>query len=105
MVTPPFKWSIARWIGAGQENIGFLEVICMVVTRYEGGTAMYRGELTEFRECWVFDDGKKGTARINIRVETCDEAQRKKNRERVDAALAGMWKSVQMKRAAEAAGR
>lgn len=75
----------------------------MVVTRYEGGTAMYRGVQTEFREHWVFDAGKQGTARINIRVEECDEAQRKKNRERVDAALAEMWKSVQMKRKAEAA--
>lgn len=70
----------------------------VTVTRNEGGIAMYRGELTEFREHWVFEDDKKGTTRIYIREEPCTEEQRRKNRERLDAAVREMWKSVQMTR-------
>lgn len=75
----------------------------VTATRYEGGTAMMGGELTQFREHWVFAGDKGGTARIYIREEPCTEEQRRKNRERLDAAVREMWKSVQMKRAAEAA--
>lgn len=75
----------------------------VTVTKLEGGTAMMNGEMTEFRETWVFDAGQKGTARIYVREEPCSEEQRKKNRARLDAAVQAMWKSVQMKRT-EAAG-
>lgn len=70
----------------------------VTVTKYEGGTAMMHGKPTEFREHWVFDAGKQGTATIYIREEPCTEEQRRKNRERLDAAVREMWKSVQMKR-------
>ena len=76
-------------------GIGWNEVICVVVTKHEGGQAMVRGKLETFREHWVFEDEKQGTARIYVRVEPCSEEQRKKNRERVDAAVREMWKSVQ----------
>ena len=76
----------------------------VTVTKMEGGTAVHQGEPVRFREHWVFDAGNKGTARIYIREEPCTEAQRKKNRDRLDDAVREMWKSVQMKRAAEAAG-
>lgn len=71
----------------------------VTITKHEGGAAMMGGELTQFREHWVFDAGKEGTARIYIREEPCSEAQRKKNRQRLDNAVAEMWKSVQVKRA------
>ena len=75
----------------------------VTVTKHEGGEALVRGESVRFREHWVFDAGDKGTARIYIREEPCTEEQRKKNRQRLDAAVQEMWKSVQMKRAAGAA--
>jgi len=71
--------------------------------RYDGGELMVSGERVAFREHWVLNAGKKGTARVYVREEPCTEEQRKKNRERLDAAVLEMWKSVQMKRAAETA--
>jgi hypothetical protein len=70
----------------------------VTVTKQDGGVAMMHGEPVEFRETWVFDAGKQGTARIYIREEPCSEEQRRKNRERLDAAVQEMWKSVKMKR-------
>ena len=54
----------------------------VTVTKQDGGVAMMHGEPVEFRETWVFDAGKQGTARIYIREEPCSEEQRRKNRER-----------------------
>jgi hypothetical protein len=68
------------------------------VTKVDGGRAMMHGQLTDFRETWIFENGKKGTARIYIRVEACSEEQRRKNRERVDAAVRELQKSAMLEK-------